>query len=151
MQLCGTFLTETLWLLCGAGAIYSCVERDLKTKRLCGAREEEEKEITLWLIVAFGLIFGLQVGYFRAQDSVSFWSFLSSFLNIIFISLFSFWNSCLFAFPGSRGVCFVHLESVRFQEQESRGTTWKCGTSQHVIYNAVCGSFEAFLDQAKQP
>ena len=150
MQLCGTFLTETLWLLCGAGAIYSCVERDLKTKRLCGAREEEEEEITLWLIVVFGLILAYKLDTFGPK--ILFLSgVLSSFFNIIFISLLSVWNSCHFDFPGSRGVCFEHLESVRFQEQESRGTTWKCGTSQHVIYNAVCGSFGAFLDQAKQP
>ena len=133
MQLCGTFLTETLWLLCGAGAIYSCVERDLKTKRLCGAKEGEEEEITLWLITAFGLILAYKLDTFGPK--ILFLSgVLSSFFNIIFISLLSFWSSCLFAFPGSRGVCFVHLESVRFQEQESRGTTWKCGTSQPALF-----------------
>src|SRR5687768_3254793 len=89
MQLCGTFLTETLWLLCGAGAIYSCVERDLKTKRLCGAREEEEEEITLWLIVAFGLILAYKLDTFGPK--ILFLSgVLSSFFNIIFISLHSF-------------------------------------------------------------
>jgi len=97
MQLCETFLTETLWLLCGAGAIYSCVERDLKTKRLCGAREEEEEEITLWLIVVFGLILAYKLDTFGPK--ILFLSgVLSSFFNIIFISLLSFWNSCLLPF-----------------------------------------------------
>ena len=122
------------------------MEEDFGIKRLCGTRAGEENKLSLWLIVAFLVVFCHQEGLFGPKTWFLEFNFSLNFnlnykTNFPLESLLSF--DCL---DPEEFVILIVLgsERVPILSREGHQTEW---TSQHVIYNAVCGSFGAFLIQ----